>query len=163
MIIYKVFNIAHFRSAAAITQLTPLYFIKNGGSLEHILLSYSISFVALQIIEFMIIVFILNDTESGLILMLTWTVLIRSSFYNPCTEVQQGMMFVILQMSILKKLLVVEENKKIFLYICSGLTSYVILNFHVILILLAFFFHGFIFIEDKLKYKKEGLISLIFL
>lgn len=163
LIVLKQFSIEHFRTGAFITQLLPSFLIKNKFGLSNIALSYSASFVLLQLLIYLIIVFVLKDIYSALIFILTWVLLIRGSFYNPCTEAQQGMAFVLLQLSVLQKSFEFESKKKYTLVILSGLLSYVILNFHVILILPAFFIHGYLLLENRFKHAKEIFISFTFL
>jgi len=163
MILNKNLSIEHFRYGAVTTQFIPTMLIRNNSSLLNIVLSYSISFALLQLLMFLIIAFVLKDFRTSIIYILTWVILIRSSYFNPCTEVQQGMAFLMLQLSVLQKSLTIQNIRKNYYLIVSGILSYILLNFHVILILPAFFFHGYLLLEDKFKYKREILISTLFL
>ncbi len=163
MIVTNDFSIEHFRNGDVVCQSIPLMFIKLKVSLLHIAISYSMSIVLMQIIIYLFITLILKDVESGIIYILTLLILIRNAFYFPCTEVQQGMPFLILQLSVMRKCIEKDVLYKNRYLLFSGLLSIILLNFHVLLILPAFFVHGYLFIDDKFNHKREIAISTLFL
>ncbi len=163
MIITGDFSIEHFRNGDVICQSIPLLLIKFKDSLQHIAIAYSMSIVIMQIIVYLIITLILKDSESGIIYILTLLIFIRSSFYFPCTEVQQGMPFLILQLSVLKKYIGSDSSKKILYLFSSAVLSIILLNFHVLLLLPALFIHGYLLIDDNFNHKRELSISAFLL
>lgn len=81
------------RYGALFSQLLPLLAIKAGLSLKAVLISYSLSFILLFYLVFLVCVYILKNTGAGIIIVLILSLCVRDTFYYAVTEMHQGMVF----------------------------------------------------------------------
>lgn len=79
------------RHGSWLSQLLPWAVLKTGGTLEQFLRAYSISFILLYYLFFLITVLLLKDDRAGLAMVLTCTVGYHFSFYYATAELYQGL------------------------------------------------------------------------
>lgn len=101
LINFEHFNIEHGRYSAIISQLIILPFIKLGVSLKALVVIYSVSFVLLFFLVFLVILHGLKDESAALCLMLLLVVGLSHPMYRPVSESTQGLVYSILLAGIL--------------------------------------------------------------
>ncbi len=128
------------RWGAAIAQYLPLLALKNGCTLEYFLRSYSVSFILIQYLVFLICTIILKNKKAGLILMLTLCLGFRWMFYYAVSELFMGMAFCILFYALLSPQNSYSNNlKKWIAVLISLFIVYVISYLHQLALLPVLF------------------------
>ncbi|MDF2456353.1 MAG: hypothetical protein K0R51_2346 [Cytophagaceae bacterium] len=135
------FNIEAGRFGVIVTQILPLLALKVGASLENILRLYSISFVAVQFIVFLILYYKLQDYRAVLALLLALCLAYRYQFYYSVSEIHQTIAPLVLVFALLNAPLVSSLSIKdrrtfvaLFIVVCLWLSNIHILS----LVLLTF-------------------------
>ncbi len=135
------FNIEAGRFGVIVTQILPLLALKVGVSLENILRVYSISFVAVQFIIFLILYYRLQDYRAVLALLLSLCLAYRYQFYYSVSEIHQTIAPLVLVFALLNSPLVSSSSNKdrwtfvaLFVGVCLWLSNIHILS----LVLLTF-------------------------
>jgi len=82
--------VPNYRFGAALSQILPLLTIKLGLPLNYVLVAYSISFVLLYLLIFLIITVLLKNIQLGWVLIGYLTLLMSDTFYWVQSEYQQG-------------------------------------------------------------------------
>ena len=125
---FSKLNVEASRYAAEIPKMIPLILVKAGLPLKWITASFSLSYIFLYFIIFLISAYILKDKLAGLLIILVLLLSASNSFYHPVTETHQTMAYSILLYSFLSS--ETFRNKKIISLIIA-----------VLIISLCFFTH----------------------
>lgn len=135
------FNIEAGRFGVIVTQILPLLALKVGATLENILRIYSISFVAVQFIIFLVLYYKLKDYRAVLALLLALCLAYRYQFYYSVSEIHQTIAPLVLVFALLNAPLVSSSSNKdrwtfasLFVVVCLWLSNIHILS----LVLLTF-------------------------
>lgn len=158
MIEYRDYSIELGRWGSIPSQLLPLWAIKNGFSLDSVVKLYSVSFILLYYVFFLIVTVVLKNNKAGIALMLALCIGFRHAFYYSTAELYQGMAlaFVLWALNDPEK----EYNstfKKWVGIILSLALIYIISYYHQ----LALFVVLFILIMLVLEWKSPAKMSLI--
>lgn len=97
------------RWGSVISQILPLSFLKFGCSLKTFLKVYSLSFVLINSLLFLIITTWLKKPNLGIVLILVLCLSVRNTFYFSVSEFAQGLSFVVLILAFLHTL---KENER---------------------------------------------------
>lgn len=103
LIHFETFNIEHGRYSAFISQLFILPFIKLNVSLKSLVFIYSVSFVLLFYLVFLLIDKGLNDRKSALALIFVLVVGLAHPHYRPVSESTQGLVYALILPGILRR------------------------------------------------------------
>lgn len=152
LIHFETFNIEHGRYSAFISQLFILPFIKFNVNLKYLVFIYSIGFVFLFYLIFILIDKVLNDRNSALTLIFVLVVGLAHPHYRPVSESTQGLAYSLILPGILQSINYFkrQSNNLILKYLTA-----------LIVILLCFFSHpitifplGFILVHYMLDNRK---------
>lgn len=91
---FSKINIEANRFSVIFTQILPLLTIKLNLPLNYVVFSYSISFVLIYYIVYLICVYKLKKPEAGILILLALVLGIRHSFYHTATETHQAVVYV---------------------------------------------------------------------
>ena len=128
---YKDFQIELGRWCDVFAQVLPLWALKHGCSLITFLHLYSISYIIIYFIIFLVITLGLNNYRAGIALMLTLCLAFRHEFYYTVTELHQGLAWTILLWAIISPEKEYDSKwKKITAVIIASGLVYVISYFH---------------------------------
>ncbi len=84
-------------------QLPALLLIHLGASTDVVLRTYSLSFVVIDVLVFLVLAFRLRDREAMLVLPLVKTVAFHYTFYYGISELNQGLTLMVLAWALLKR------------------------------------------------------------
>lgn len=101
LIHFEKFNIEHDRYSAFISQLLILPLIRAGIDLKILIYLYSVSFVLLFYVLYLIIRYVLKDERTPFILVFTLVVGLSHPHYRPVSESTQGLVYAMLLPGIL--------------------------------------------------------------
>lgn len=99
---FEKINIEAFRYGAILPELPVLLAIKLGFNLKLLTITYSVAFIALYYIVFLICIKLLKNTSAGLSIVLILIMCISESFFYPVTETHQSLVFSVLLFAILQ-------------------------------------------------------------
>lgn len=99
---FEKINIEAYRYGAILPQLPVLLAMKLGVSLKLLIIIFSVSFIALYYLIFLLCTKLLKNTAAGLSIIFTFIMCINESFFYPVTETQQCLVFSILLFAILQ-------------------------------------------------------------
>lgn len=102
LINYEHINIEAHRYGAILPQLPVLLAIKFGAGLKSLTIIYSLSFVLLYYLIFIICTHLLKNIQAGLAVILVLTLCVSQSFYHPVTETHQSLVYTVLLYAILE-------------------------------------------------------------
>src|ERR1051325_2179860 len=96
--LFKIINYSHFnieasRYSTVITQLLPLAGVKLHWPLKWLFVSYSVSFVLVYYIVYLLCVYTFRNTAAGLAIVLVLCLCIRQSFFHIVTETHQALVY----------------------------------------------------------------------
>jgi hypothetical protein len=157
----KSYDIELHRWGSVVSQIIPLMLLKSNCTLETFLKAYSVSFIIIYYLLFLIITVGLKNYRAGYALMITLCLVFRHCFYYPTAELYQGMSICILIWALIVKLKESESKKlKIFLFIIICLLIYVVSYYHQLTLFAVLFILLFEILNEK-KFKDEWLIGLL--
>jgi hypothetical protein len=157
----KDYDVELGRWGSVVSQALPLWFLKAGCSLETFLRVYSVSFILVYYLVFLIITLGLKNTRAAIVLMITLCLAFRHAFYYSTAELYQG-----LAISVLVLALVFPGNpyattlKKNIAFFFSLVLIYVLSYYHQILIFPLVFIFLYHIISEK-KYKDKYLLGAL--
>ncbi len=93
---FEKFNIEAGRYSAFLTQILPLVFIKAGASLKAVMLAYSLSFILVYYLIFLLCLYGFSSLKAGLAATFVLFLGISDCSLYPITELQLGMMSTVL-------------------------------------------------------------------
>ena len=131
---FEKFNIEAGRRMAFLTQIIPLIFLKFHASLKVIMLSYSISFVVIYYLIFLICLYGFSSVRAAIASTVMLFLGISDCSLYPVTELQLGIMFCILLYGYLEYFFLNEK-------LLATLGKFVFILFGVIIILMCLFSH----------------------
>lgn len=99
---FEKINVEAYRYGAILPQLPVLFLVKLGVGLKSILIAFSVAFIALYYLIFLICTKLLKNTAAGLSIIFTLIMCISESFFFPVTETHQSLVFSILLFAILQ-------------------------------------------------------------
>lgn len=160
MIEYKDFSIELDRWGSAPSQLLPLFAIHKGFSLLTILRLYSVSFILLYYIFFLVITLVLKNNKAGIGLMLALCIGFRHAFYYSTAELFQGMALAFIAWAIFAPEKPYETSFKKWLgAVISIILIYIISYYHQLALFPVLFIVLVELIENK-KLKDPAIISV---
>jgi len=95
-------NVEAFRYGAILPELPVLLAMKLGIGLKLLIIIYSISFIALYYVVFLLSIKIFKNTSAALSIVVILILCIRQSFFHPVTETHQSLVFSVLLFAILQ-------------------------------------------------------------
>ena len=99
---FEKINIEAYRYGAILPELPLLMAMKLGFNLKLLLITYSVAFVALYYLVFLICSQFLKNIPAALSIVFVLVLCIKESFYYPVTETQQCLIFSVLFFAILQ-------------------------------------------------------------
>jgi len=97
---FEKINVEAYRYGAILPELPVLLAMKLGFSLKLLIITYSVAFIALYYIVFLICIKLLKNTAAGLSIILILIMCISESFFYPVTETHQSLIFSVLLFAI---------------------------------------------------------------
>ncbi|MDB5272749.1 MAG: hypothetical protein JWO58_1116 [Chitinophagaceae bacterium] len=153
----QAFNIEAGRFGVLLTQVLPFLALKVGATLETVLRLFSLSFIAIQFIIFLILFNKLKDYRSVLILLLSLCLAYRYQFYYTVSEIHQTIAPVVLIFALFNSpLLFSSQTKdKLICFISIVILCWWISNIHILSIVLLTFVVVYTVISNvKLLFQK---------
>jgi hypothetical protein len=156
----KTYDIELGRWGSVLSQVLPLWFLKAGASLETFLRVYSVSFILIYYLVFLIITLVFKNIRGGIMLMLALCLAFRLAFYYPTAELYQGIALCVLVWT-----LVFPENeystrlRRNISLILSIILIIVLSYYHQILVFPLLFIFFYYLIAEK-KYSDRYVIGL---
>ena len=99
---FEKFNIEAMRYSTVITQIPVLIALKLNNGLRTLLMIYSISFVVVYYMVFILCIHVLKNPAAGIAILFSLIICITESFFHPCTETHQAIVYSILLYAILQ-------------------------------------------------------------
>ena len=159
---FKEVTIENGRFGAVLSQLLPLFALKQGCSLETFMKLYSVSFVLLNYIFYILIQYVIKNKYAAIALLLSLCLGYRYAFYYSASEVHQAVAPVILLWSLISTPYSdFNIKRKITIAICSTLIIWFISTVHILFIFPIMFALLFEWIRNPEKRKDFVLLSLI--
>jgi hypothetical protein len=107
------------RHGSWLSQILPWLALKGGASLETFLRAYSLSFILLYVLFFVVTLFMLKDKQAALAMIITCTVGYHFSFYYSTAELYQGLALCCMLWALIRKLDTLKTSRIIWV---SGLS-----------------------------------------
>ena len=139
------------RHGSWLSQLLPWVVLKSGGSLELFLRSYSLSFILLYFIFFLVTLYAIKDKRAAIAMVICCTVGYHLSFYYSTAELYQGLALTCMLWAVLRKLKEPDKKKRILWSSFTVLLTIWISFYHQILIIPVTFLIAFELFEGKLR------------
>jgi hypothetical protein len=99
---FEKINVEAYRYGAILPELPVLLAMKLGFSLKLLIITYSVAFIGLYYIVFLICTKLLKNTPAGLAIILVLIMCVSESFFYPVTETHQSLIFSVLLFAILQ-------------------------------------------------------------
>lgn len=99
---FEKINVEAYRYGAILPELPVLLAMKLGFSLKLLIVTYSVAFIGLYYIIFLICLKLLKNTSAGLSIILVLIMCVSESFFYPVTETHQSLVFSVLLFAILQ-------------------------------------------------------------
>lgn len=158
------FAIQNFRFGAFFTQSFPLIASKLGLSLTSIMMLYSVSFVMLHFLIFLICVLVFRSYKFGLAIVLFSTFMITDTFYWIQSELIQGLAIIVLYFSVLFFGQKTQNDSRNYWFFPVTVLLIITLAFlHPLLIFPFFFLLGFFYLNHKIEKKQLITSGIAFL
>lgn len=148
------FAIQNYRFGAAITQLFPVTAFRLHLPLKTVLQLYSASFYIWYFIAFAVIVFVFRNRKMGIVLLCYLTVLVSYSFFWAQSEYPQGMVFLILFLTVLLHPFTHQVRHYLLLLLLLVVTVFC----HPLIILSLFFATGYFYLNKEISFNKALLL-----
>jgi hypothetical protein len=157
----KNFNVELGRWGSIVSQLLPLWFLKNGCSLETFLRVYSVSFIIIYYVIFLILTVVLRNMRAAVMLMLALCLAFRHAFYYSTAEIYQGTAICVLIWAVAfpENPYLTKPKKNLAAAICFILII-VVSYYHQLLVFPLLFLFIYYLIATK-KYSDKLTIGLI--
>ena len=99
---FEKINVEAYRYGAILPELPVLLAMKLGVSLKLLIIIYSVAFIGLYYIVFLVCIKLLKNTPAGLSIILILIMCVSESFFYPVTETHQSLVFSVLLFAILQ-------------------------------------------------------------
>lgn len=99
---FEKINVEAYRYGAILPELPVLLAIKLGFSLKLLIITYSVAFIGLYYIVFLLCIKVFKNTAAGLSIILILIMCVSESFFYPVTETHQSLVFSVLLFAILQ-------------------------------------------------------------
>lgn len=99
---FEKINVEAYRYGAVLPEIPVILAIKLGFNLKLLTIIFSVSFIFLYFIIFLICIKLLKNTSAGLSIVLILIICISQSFFHPVTETHQSLVFSVLVFAILQ-------------------------------------------------------------
>lgn len=99
---FEKINVEAFRYGAILPELPLLLAMKLGVNLKLLIITYSVAFIGLYYIVFLLCIKLLKNTVAGISIVLILIMCISESFFFPVTETHQSLVFSVLLFAILQ-------------------------------------------------------------
>jgi len=99
---FEKINVEAYRYGAILPELPLLLAMKLGFSLKLLIITYSVAFIGLYYIVFLLCVMLFKNTAAGLSIILILIMCVSESFFYPVTETHQSLVFSVLLFAILQ-------------------------------------------------------------
>ncbi len=143
---FEKINIEAYRYGAILPELPVLLAMKLGVSLKLLIITYSVAFIALYYIVFLICIKLLKNTPAGLSIILILVMCLSESFFYPVTETHQSLIFSVLLFAILQY--PSFRNSLVQIFLASGVIIIAFLT-HPVAIYPLIFIIGYSAIDKK--------------
>ncbi len=90
---FERFNIEAGRFSVFLAELIPLLAIKLGAGLKFVIFCFSVSYILIYYIAYLISILIFKDDTAGILIIFLLVLGIRSSFFHPVTETHQALVY----------------------------------------------------------------------
>jgi hypothetical protein len=163
---FEKFNIESGRYMAFLTQILPLILVKMHAGLKAVMVSYSVSFVVIYYLIFLICMYVFSSFRAGLATTFVLFLGISDCSMYPLTELQLGLIFCVLFYGFLEYYFLHEQQftfaKKAAQLLFGGMIILMCLFSHPTTLFPVFFILGFQYI-DKGLYKNKTIYFFAFL
>jgi hypothetical protein len=164
---FRTFDVEAYRYSEIITQLLPLLAMKLKLSLRIFLISYSVSFVLIYYIIFLINVYLFKSLKAGIAVSLVMILGISDSAFYPATEIEFGVVLCILYYGYLEyyfqNFISLTKSKISSLLLLGALIVLLCLFSHPATLIPILFILVFEIINYKLYLNKTSWFLLIFI
>lgn len=158
---FGTFNIEEGRYGAFLTQILPLLFLKAGCSLETFLRVYSVSFVIVNYLFFIVIHYVLKNKYVSVALILALCLAYRYAFYIATSEVHQAFAPCLLLFALVSyDYASLSKVKKMMIFAFAALIVVFISYVHTLFVIVIGFILAYELIRNK-KWKDSLLLSII--
>jgi hypothetical protein len=157
MIHFKEFSIELNRWGSLPSQLLPLWGIKMGLPLDLVVKLFSVSFILIYAVIFVLITLVFKNYKAAFALMLTLCIGFRHAFYYATAELYQGLALVILLWAVISDENI-RKNKTILTLV--GVLLIFIISFYHQLTLFAILFIIMVEAVGNKRYKDNQIIIL---
>jgi hypothetical protein len=99
---FEKINVEAYRYGAILPELPVLLAMKLGISLKLLIITYSVAFIALYYIVFLLCIKLFKNTAAGLSIIFILIMCVSESFFYPVTETHQSLIFSVLLFAILQ-------------------------------------------------------------
>jgi len=99
---FEKINVEAYRYGAILPELPVLLVMKLGFSLKLLIVTYSVAFIGLYYLVFLLCIKLFKNTPAALSIILILIVCISESFFFPVTETHQSLVFSVLLFAILQ-------------------------------------------------------------
>lgn len=99
---FEKINVEAYRYGAVLPEIPVILAIKLGFNLKLLTIIFSVSFIFLYFIVFLICIKLLKNISAGLSIVLILIICISQSFFHPVTETHQSLVFSVLVFAILQ-------------------------------------------------------------
>ena len=164
MIDAKSFNLELGRIGAVTSQLLPWISLQFDSDLETIIRLYSVNFILVQFVIFIVLVCFFKDFKAVLALLLALCLGYRYQFYYTVSEIHQTIAPLLLIFALVNSSLLFSTKRKdkivfivTFIMVCAWLA-----NIHMLALVLISFVVAYAIIENSaLLFKKELWLSIV--
>ncbi len=147
------------RWGSVFSQILPLLFLKAGCSLATFLKVYSVGFMLLYYLGFLIITLLFKNNRVGLVYLLTLCLTYRNTFYFSISEFSQGLALVVVLGAMLEHQYRLKAKRKVLVLLLSFVLIFTLYFFHQLLVLGVLFVILFTYLKHQ-NYKKKEIIVL---
>jgi hypothetical protein len=159
----KNYDIELGRWGSVVSQVLPLWFLKSGCSLETFLRVYSISFILIYYLIFLLITVGLRNTRAGIILMFSLCLAFRHVFYYPTAELYQGIAICVLIWALTFPEKEYESTfKRVIAFVIVCIFVFILSYYHQIIVFPLLFIFLFSIIEER-RYTDKFLLGALLL
>lgn len=99
---FEKFNVEAARYGSVLPEIPLLMAVKLGLNLKMLTIIYSVSFIGLYYLVYILCVHWLKNPKAGLAVVLTLILCISQSFFHPVTETHQSLVYSVLLFAILQ-------------------------------------------------------------
>ncbi len=147
------FNIEAGRYSAFLTQIPLILGIKTQLSLRSLLMIYSISFILVYYLVFILCVHVFKNITAGLSIIFIFLLCIKQSFFHSSTETHQGLVYTALLYAILSYPF--KPDRYVIRYLFIGIAVLLSFYSHPVTFFTILFVTG-LYMVDQARWKDKG-------